>query len=83
MTVGPRQALASPTVALEHWAPAGPLRVGAGAVLGPRRPPARHRRRRGAALERPQRRVAPGQSVVCYDPAAPDEVLGGAIAANG
>lgn len=28
----------------------------------------------------PQRVVAPGQSVVFYDPAAPDEVLGGSIA---
>jgi tRNA-specific 2-thiouridylase len=30
--------------------------------------------------EEPQRRVAPGQSVVWYDPAAPDEVLGGGSA---
>ncbi len=30
--------------------------------------------------EEPQRRVAPGQAVVCYDVAAPDEVLGGGTA---
>jgi tRNA-specific 2-thiouridylase len=30
----------------------------------------------------PQRRVAAGQSVVFYDPAAPDEVLGGGIASD-
>ncbi|MCC5952305.1 MAG: tRNA 2-thiouridine(34) synthase MnmA [Acidimicrobiia bacterium] len=30
----------------------------------------------------PQRRVAPGQSVVFYDPAAPAEVLGGAVVAR-
>jgi len=30
--------------------------------------------------EEPQRRVAPGQSVVCYDADAPDEVLGGGTA---
>jgi tRNA U34 2-thiouridine synthase MnmA/TrmU len=30
----------------------------------------------------PQRRVAPGQSAVLYDPAAPDEVLGGGIASD-
>ncbi|MGE0726654.1 MAG: tRNA 2-thiouridine(34) synthase MnmA [Acidimicrobiia bacterium] len=84
VTVGPRQALASPTVALEHWAPAGPLE---GPVLA--QCSAHGDPRPGTVVdgvlhwERPQRRVAPGQSVVCYDPAAPDEVLGGAIAANG
>lgn len=30
----------------------------------------------------PAKRVAPGQSVVFYDPAAPDEVLGGALVAR-
>lgn len=84
ITVGPREALAAPVVSLEAWAPAG--RRVQGAVLAQCSAHGQPQPGRidGDTLhwDRPQRRVAPGQSVVLYDPDAPDEVLGGAIAAR-
>lgn len=82
ITVGERDALAAPTVVLEQWAPS--TRPVQGGVLAQcsAHGDAHPGRLVGTTLywDRPQRRVAPGQSVVFYDPAAPDEVLGGAIA---
>ena len=94
VTVGPREALLVPTLDLRQFAPAGfaadgdpSAAVPAGPVLvqcsahGPVRPATIEGRT--LVWDQPQVRVAPGQSVVFYDPAAPDEVLGGALVAPG
>jgi tRNA-specific 2-thiouridylase len=82
VTIGPRVRLDAPEVALDafEWAADphdGPVLVQTSAH-GDVLPGSL----RGDVLSwaEPQRRVAPGQSVVFYDPAAPDTVLGGAVA---
>ncbi len=85
VTVGGKSSLLTDTVLLENFAPAS--RSCRGAVLAQC---SAHGEARPAVLDgmvlrwaEPTRRVAPGQSVVLYDPRAPDEVLGGAFAAAG
>ncbi len=93
VTVGPREALLVRTLTLDNFAPAtddGGVAGGGGggsAVAGrvlvqcSAHGPVRAGRLAGTTLvwDQPQIRVAPGQSVVFYDPEAPDEVLGGAL----
>ncbi|MFN0028852.1 MAG: tRNA 2-thiouridine(34) synthase MnmA [Acidimicrobiales bacterium] len=87
VTVGPREALLESTVHLDGFAPADaelpPSPTGRVLVQCSAHGPARPATIEGRTLiwEEPQIRVAPGQSVVFYDPAAPDEVLGGALVA--
>ncbi len=83
VTVGERADLLTDTVTLQDFAPSE--RSWQGAVLAQC---SAHGEPQPAVLngmvlrwDRPTKRVAPGQSVVFYDPAAPDEVIGGAMAA--
>ena len=83
VTVGPREALLVRTLTLDNFAPATDDGGVAGRVLVQcsAHGPVRAGRLAGTNLvwDQPQIRVAPGQSVVFYDPEAPDEVLGGAL----
>ncbi len=83
VTVGEQADLLTDTVALQRFAPSE--RTWRGAVLAQC---SAHGEPQPAMLDgmvlrwdRPTKRVAPGQSVVFFDPAAPDEVIGGAVAA--
>ncbi len=84
VTVGDAASLLAASVRLVSWAPMerpyeGPVLAQCSAHGDARPAELRDGQLR---WDKPQRRVAPGQSVVCYDPAAPDEVLGGAIVAD-
>lgn len=79
VTVGDRDALTTASLTVADFAPRRP--EGAVLVQCSAHGEAHRAVLHGSTLQwdRPQKRVAPGQSVVFYDPAAPDEVLGGAI----
>jgi len=83
VTVGDRRALLTSSVELHRFAPAGRRVDGPVLAQCSAHGEVRPARLDGDVLhwDEPARRVAPGQSVVFYDPEAPDEVLGGALVA--
>ncbi len=83
VTVGDRAALRRDRLEFQAVAPSGTYLHGPVLVQCSAHGHIQAGRIEGSTLfwDQPQPRVAPGQSVVFYDPAAPDEVLGGAVVA--